>query len=75
MRRESSQVFIKKLLVDEFGDTIGFHNRFEKNESTLVYDSQQGEAAINSWGISLEQLLQNTAARINREVRNLPHIP
>ena len=68
--------WIKKLLQEEFGDKIGFHNRFQKVESTLVFDASQGgsflEAAINSWGIPLEKLLKNVACRIHEEIKTVP---
>ena len=50
----------------EFKSNTGIHDRFVKNTSTIVYNASAGgsyiEAAINSWGISDEQLL-NTVAR------------
>ena len=46
---------IKKILQKEFKDKIGFHDRFHKNQSTIVYDTSAGgsyiEAAIYSWGV------------------------
>lgn len=68
--------FIKKLLVHEFGETTGSYDSFKKNESTFVYDSQDGsstETTIDLWSISIQQLLQNTAQPINKEVHDLTH--
>ena len=43
---------LKSILEKEFGDAIGFHNRFQKNQSSIVYDVSKGgsyiEAAINA---------------------------
>ena len=63
---------IKSMLEREFQDTIGFHIRYQKNESSLLYDTAGGgsyiEAAINSWGITEEQLLNTAAHRIKESV-------
>eukprot|EP00112_Aurelia_sp_Birch-Aquarium-sp1_P007232 Seg1787.9 transcript_id=Seg1787.9/GoldUCD/mRNA.D3Y31 product="hypothetical protein" protein_id=Seg1787.9/GoldUCD/D3Y31 len=63
---------IKNMIQKEFNEKIGFHNRYHKNMSTIVYDTSSGgsfvEAAIYSWGVDDEQLL-NTVAR--RLIRNL----
>ena len=57
---------IKQVIEKEFKNKIGFHDRFVKNTSTIVYNASAGEsyieAASNSWGVSDEQLL-NTAVR------------
>ena len=50
--------YIKSLLNDEFGEKIGFQNRFQKNESTLVYVRSNG---VNSWELNIEDLLRNFA--------------
>jgi hypothetical protein len=46
---------VKVMLQETFGDRIGFHQRIRKNESTLVYDKDEGgtflEAALNCWGV------------------------
>ena len=61
---------IKQMIVKAFKNKIGFHDHFVKNTSTIVYNASTGgsyiEAAINSWGVSDEQLL-NTVARCLRE--------
>eukprot|EP00794_Sanderia_malayensis_P008489 gene8489-9396_t len=68
--------YIKKILEDAFGDELGFHSRFQKNESTIVYDSKSGgtyiEAAINSWGIDKEHLLNNVARHLRDTLKNHP---
>ena len=47
---------LKSIIEKEFGDAVGFHNWFQKNQSSIVYDVSKGgsyiEAAINAWGIS-----------------------
>ncbi len=65
---------IKQLLQKEFEDKIGFHVRFHKNKSTIVYDTSEGgsyiEAAIYSWGVSDEQLLNSVARRLKQKLTN-----
>ena len=60
--------YIKIILHPEFDEQIGFHNRYQKNESTLVFDCNKGgtfiEGAINSWGVTNEQLLNTVARRL-----------
>ncbi len=62
---------IKKMLADQFSNQLGFHDRYHKNQSTLVYDVREGgtfiEAAINSWGVSNMQLLNAAARRLRHE--------
>ena len=52
--------YVKELLIEEYGETIGFKERSEMNKSAWVYDvAGRGdyiEAAISSLGISDEQL-------------------
>lgn len=59
---------LKTLLIKEFGEDIGFHVRYHRNKGTIVYDASAGgsyiEAAINSWGVSDNQLLLNVAKRM-----------
>ena len=68
--------YIKKILEDAFGDELGFHSRFQKNESTIVYDSKSGgtyiEAAINSWGIDKEHLMNNVARHLRDTLKDHP---
>lgn len=54
---------IKDMLQNEFKDKIDFHGRLHKNESTLVYDLS-AEAAIYSWGVSDDQLINTVARRL-----------
>ena len=46
---------IKQVIEKEFKNKIGFHDRFIKNTSTIVYNASAGgsyiEVAINSWGV------------------------
>ena len=32
------------------------------------------EAALNSWGLLIEDLLHNVACQVNEEAKNLPHM-
>ena len=63
--------YIKTLISEEFKDQIIFHNRYQKNESTLVFSScGEGsflESALNSWGLSIEDLLHNVARQVNED--------
>ena len=53
--------YIKSFLLGEFHDRIGFQERFQRDQSTLVYDTsfevRYGEAAINCWGVTDDQLI------------------
>ena len=55
--------FLKELLINEFGEGIGFYQRNQKNVSELVYDTTASGtyigAAINSLGVSSDQLAMN----------------
>ena len=57
--------YVKDVLIKEYDDGIGFHERNEKNKSELVYNTKGGgnyiEAALNSFGITAEQLIHNLA--------------
>ena len=61
---------IKQLLKEQFGNKLGFHDRYHKNQSTIVYDTTARgsyiEAAINFWVVSDEQLI-NSVARCLKE--------
>ena len=65
---------LKSILEKEFGDVVGFHNRFQENQSSIVYDVSKGgsyiEAAINAWGISDDDLLRNVASRLRNKTKN-----
>ena len=58
---------ITSMLEREFQDTIGFHIRYHKNDSSLVYDTAGGgsyiEAAINSWGITDKHRIKESVSR------------
>ena len=64
---------IKTIIQKEFGDDIEFHLRYLTVQSTLVYGNKAGchiQAAIYSWGVSDEQLLNIVARRLNERLRN-----
>ena len=67
--------FIKSILENKFDDSIGFHDRFQKNESTLVFDATRCgsflESAIICWGLSPEQLMKNVALQIKEKAKHL----
>ena len=53
---------LKEMLQKEFGQSVGFHNRFQKKESCIVFDVSKGgtyiEVSINFWGISEDDMLK-----------------
>ena len=68
--------YIKTLISEEFKDQVIFHNRYQKNESTLVFSRCEGgsflESALNSWGLPIEDLLHNVACQVNEDAKGLP---
>jgi hypothetical protein len=65
--------YLKELLIKEYQDKIGFRSRSDKNKSEWVYGVGGGgnyiEAAMSSFGISDEQLLQNLAPRLSKNIK------
>ena len=65
--------FLKTLLIREYGDSIGFHVRHQKNESEVVYDRRNSssyvEAAISCMGITDETLIKGYAKRLVGKVK------
>ena len=80
MKKKNTRDFILKILFirEEFKDQIIFHNRYQKNESTLVLNRCGGgsflESTLNSCGLPAEDLQHNIARQVNEEAKNLPHI-
>ena len=64
---------IKKMLKEEFGDRIGFHERKQRNLSAIVYSKMECgnliDAALDSFGISDDQLLRNVAKRLHSKLK------
>ena len=71
--------YIKTLISEEFKDQIIFRNRYQKNESTLVFSRCGGgsflESALNSWGLPIEDLLHNVTRQVNEYAKGLPQMP
>ena len=71
--------YIKTLISEEFKDQIIFRNRYQKNESTLVFSRCGGgsflESELNSWGLPIEDLLHNVARQVNEDAKGLPQMP
>ena len=71
--------YLKEILIREFGESIGFHDRHQKNTSELGYDTSAGgtyiEAAIYSLGVSNDQLIKNVSARIKEQVMHINTVP
>ena len=65
--------FLKTLLICEYGDSIGFHVRHQKNESEVVYDKRNSssyvEAAISCMVITDETLIKGYAKRLVKKVK------
>ena len=65
--------YIQTLISEEFKDQIIFRNRYQKNESTLVFSRCGGgsflESALNSWGLPVEDLLHNVARQVNEDAK------
>jgi len=64
--------YLKELLIKEFGEDIGFHERIQKNVSELVYDTRAAgsyiEFALLSLGVTDDQLVKNVATRLREQV-------
>ena len=69
---------LKSILEKEFGDAIGFHNRFQKNQSSIIYNVSKGgsfiEATINAWRISDDDLLHNVASQLRNKTKNFTNL-
>ena len=65
---EVKSSFLKILLISEYGDSIGFHVRHQKNELEVVYRKRKSssyvEAAISCMGITDETLIKGCAKRL-----------
>ena len=65
---------VKELIQETFGEEIGFHERYHKNESIIVFKRNAGgsfiEFAIYSWGISEEQILHTAAKRLRAHLKD-----
>ena len=63
---------LKEMSQKEFGQSIGFHNCFQKNQSCIVFDVSKGgtyiEAAINFWGISEDEKCGQNTQRKSKEI-------
>ena len=68
--------YVKEVLIKEYEDDIGLHERPEKNKSKFVYDIKCGgnliEAAVDSFGITDEQLILNLAPQLSRHIKMVP---
>ena len=69
----TKSITIKQMIEKESKTKIGFHDHFVKNTSTIVYNASASgsyiEAAINSWGVSDEQLLNTVARRLKEKLK------
>ena len=69
----------KKLLVREYKEKIGFQPPSVKNKSEMVYDTLAAadyvNYAVQSLGISDEQLVKNTVKRITKRIKESPEVP
>jgi len=71
--------YIKEILTREFESRIGFYSRPQKNLSELVYDTSGSgsyvEATLFSIGISNEQLVQNIAEQLRKDIDSIRVVP
>ena len=71
--------YLKELLESEYKDKIGFQERSAKKLGELVYDKKGGgdyiQYAVDSLGITDEQLIKNVVLRISKEIKETPELP
>ena len=71
--------YVKELLLKEFGDKIGCHQRPRLSFSEIVYDTSGGgpyiESAITSFGISDQQLSDNFSKRLVASIESTGNVP
>ena len=65
---------IRKLMEERFSVRVGFQDRYHRNQSTLVYNKEDGgtflEAAINCWSVSDERLMEIAGNRLWEKVNS-----
>ena len=70
---------LQSMLKDEFHGKIGFHDRLQKNRSSLVFDLSAGgsyvEAALNCCGISDEDIFEAAAQRLKAKLAKGSKLP
>ena len=75
---ELKSSYVKQILIEEYGWTIVFKERTEKNKSDWVYDYQgDGDyihCALNSMCISDESLLKTAASRLSKSINSVPTV-
>ena len=61
-----------------FGEGIGFHSRYQRNEPPIVYfpkhDGAYVESALNNWGMQTTNLIHNVAHRLHAAFHHEPGI-
>ena len=71
--------YLKEILTKEYGQSIGFKERPQKNQSEWVYDVAGGgsyiDAAIHSTGISDEKLMENLCGRLHAKIKAAKRVP
>ena len=69
---ESTSTLIT-MIEAEFGETVGFYQGIQKNQSWTVYDKTESDtlldAALFSFGISDDLLFKNTAKRLSSKLK------
>ena len=64
--------YLKKILVNEFGEGIGLHERPPKKVSEVVLDAASGwkyrEAAFCSIGVNNQEFMKNVTEQIHNHV-------
>ena len=68
-------LLLKEMLQKEFGQSICFHDRFQKHQRCIVFDVSKGgmyrEAAINFWGISEDDMLKKCHQNTQRKRKEI----
>ena len=76
---EMKSSYLKEILMKEYGQSIGFKERPQKNQSEWVYDVASGwsyiDAAIHSTGISDEKLMENLCGRLHAKIKAAKRVP
>ena len=69
---------MEEILVKEYGDDIGFHERTEKNKIEFVCDTKSGDnylkAAFSSFGIADEKIILNLDLRLFKHIKEVPPV-
>ena len=70
MEKGTNTATVRMMLEKEFSAAIGFHRRYQANQSIIAYEKSVDcdfiQAAINAWAIDDDLLLQNNSESMER---------